>query len=150
MSQQTQQEGVIKFDLQFTPAAPVSPDSLQELNTWRSIFWRHRLIGQDPARYQGYGFGNVSQRIAPFDEKCGKRPFVISGTQTGALEELDSMLDGNRFFKINRKYIVSIEACAQIIAWSNNRLKIDIEGMDDDKIVVARERVREFKTWLDS
>ncbi len=67
-----------------------------------------------------------------------------------SLEELESMLDHDRFFKINRKYIVSIEACAQIIAWSNNRLKIDIEGMDDDKIVVARERVREFKTWLDS
>ena len=67
-----------------------------------------------------------------------------------SLEELDSMLDENRFFKINRKYIVSIEACAQIIAWSNSRLKIDIEGIDDQKIVVARERVQEFKTWLDS
>jgi DNA-binding LytR/AlgR family response regulator len=67
-----------------------------------------------------------------------------------SLEELESMLDENRFFKINRKYIVSIEACSQIIAWSNSRLKIDIEGIDDQKIVVARERVREFKTWLDS
>ncbi len=67
-----------------------------------------------------------------------------------SLEELENMLDGNRFFKINRKYIVSIEACSQIIAWSNNRLKIDIEGVDDYKIVVARERVREFKIWLDS
>lgn len=67
-----------------------------------------------------------------------------------SLEELESMLDGDRFFKINRKYIVSIEACKQIIAWSNNRLKIDIEGMDDDNIVVARERVRDFKTWLDT
>ena len=67
-----------------------------------------------------------------------------------SLEELESMLDANRFFKINRKYIVSIEACSQIIAWSNNRLKIDIEGIDDHKIVVARERVRDFKTWLDS
>jgi two-component system, LytTR family, response regulator len=67
-----------------------------------------------------------------------------------SLEELESMLDGSRFFKINRKYIVSIDACAQIIAWSNNRLKIDIEGINDHKIVVARERVREFKNWLDS
>lgn len=67
-----------------------------------------------------------------------------------SLEELEGMLDAGRFFKINRKYIVSIEACTQIIAWSNSRLKIDIEGIDDHKIVVARERVREFKTWLDS
>ena len=67
-----------------------------------------------------------------------------------SLEELESMLDRSRFFKINRKYIVSIEACSQIIAWSNSRLKIDIEGIDDQKIVVARERVKEFKVWLDS
>ena len=66
------------------------------------------------------------------------------------LEELEGLLDQERFFKINRKYILSIEACSQIIAWSNNRLKIDIEGIDDPKIVVARERVREFKAWLDS
>ena len=66
------------------------------------------------------------------------------------LEELENMLDPNRFFKINRKYIVSIDACSQIIAWSNSRLKIDIDGIDDQKIVVARERVQAFKTWLNS
>ena len=90
MSQQKQEEGVIKFDLQFTPAGPVSPNSLQELNRWRSILWKHKLIGQDPDRYEGYGFGNVSQRIAPFDGNRGKRAFVISGTQTGEREELDN------------------------------------------------------------
>jgi DNA-binding LytR/AlgR family response regulator len=67
-----------------------------------------------------------------------------------SLEELESMLDPERFFKINRKYIVSIDACSQIFAWSNNRLKIDIEGIDDQKIVVARERVKDFKAWLDT
>ena len=66
------------------------------------------------------------------------------------LEELENMLDPDRFFKINRKYIVSIDACSQIIAWSNSRLKIDIDGIDDQKIVVARERVQAFKTWLDT
>ncbi len=85
-----QEEGVIKFDLRFTPADPVSANSLQELNRWRSILWKHKLIGQDPDRYEGYGFGNVSQRLAPFDAECGKRAFVISGTQTGELEQLDN------------------------------------------------------------
>jgi len=67
-----------------------------------------------------------------------------------SLDELEGMLDPDRFFKINRKYILSIDACSQIIAWSNNRLKIDVEGIDDPKIVVARERVKDFKAWLDS
>jgi DNA-binding LytR/AlgR family response regulator len=67
-----------------------------------------------------------------------------------SLDELEGMLDPERFFKINRKYILSIDACSQIIAWSNNRLKIDVEGIDDQKIVVARERVKDFKAWLDN
>ena len=67
-----------------------------------------------------------------------------------SIEDLEGMLDPGRYFRINRKYIVSIEACSQILAWSNSRLKIDIEGIDDQKIVVARERVKEFKRWLDS
>ncbi|MCK5480537.1 MAG: class II aldolase/adducin family protein [Gammaproteobacteria bacterium] len=85
-----QEEGVIKFDLQFRFAEPAPMNSLQELNTWRNILWKNGLIGQDPCRYGGYGFGNVSQRIGPFDAGCGKRVFVISGTQTGELEELDN------------------------------------------------------------
>jgi DNA-binding LytR/AlgR family response regulator len=67
-----------------------------------------------------------------------------------SLEELEHMLEPGKFFKISRKHIVSIEACAQIYAWSNNRLKINIEGLGDQNVVVARERVREFKAWLDS
>ena len=66
-----------------------------------------------------------------------------------SLDELQLLLDDTRFFKINRKYIVSHEACTHIIAWSNSRLKLEIEGIDDNQIVVAREKVQEFKQWLD-
>jgi DNA-binding LytR/AlgR family response regulator len=65
------------------------------------------------------------------------------------LDELEQRLDPARYFRINRAYIVSIEACRRIYAWSNSRLKLEIEGIDDDDIVVARERVKSFKEWLD-
>ncbi|MEN8203940.1 MAG: LytTR family DNA-binding domain-containing protein [Bacteroidota bacterium] len=66
-----------------------------------------------------------------------------------SLDELQHLLDDAHFFRINRKYIVSLAACSHIYAWSNSRLKLDIEGIDDQKIVVAREKVQEFKLWLD-
>ncbi len=66
-----------------------------------------------------------------------------------SLDELHLLLDEGRFFKINRKYIVSLKACKHMYAWSNSRLKLDIEGVDDSHIVVAREKVQEFKQWLD-
>ncbi len=83
-----QEEGVIKFDLQFIESEPVAGASIAELNTWRRILWQLELIGQDPDRYGGYGYGNVSQRIGRADEPAGQRRFVISGTQTGQLPEL--------------------------------------------------------------
>jgi len=82
-------EGVIKFALQYRLAQPVAQNELQELNAWRSRLWQLRLIGQDPQRYSGYGFGNVSMRCGPRDSAPGRRAFLISGTQTGALPELD-------------------------------------------------------------
>ena len=66
-----------------------------------------------------------------------------------SLDELQILLDEALFFRINRKYIVSIEACSQMYAWSNSRLKLHIEGIDDSHVVVAREKVQEFKLWLD-
>ena len=86
------QEGTLKFELHVTPARPVDLSGYRELNAWRRILFLLQLIGQDPARYEGYGFGNISQRIGPFDSPAGASPelrrFIITGTQTGGLAEL--------------------------------------------------------------
>jgi DNA-binding LytR/AlgR family response regulator len=66
-----------------------------------------------------------------------------------ALDQLEPMLDPEKYFRINRKYIVSISACTNILAWTNSRLRLKIDGIDDSDIIVARERVMEFKNWLD-
>jgi len=84
------EEGVIKFKLDYSEAEPMEMQSLAALNRWRTTLWQQALIGQDPARYEGYGFGNVSQRIGTGDAAHGKRCFVISGTQTGHLPALDN------------------------------------------------------------
>ena len=65
------------------------------------------------------------------------------------LDQLEPMLDPETCFRINRKYIVSINACTNILAWRNSRLRLKIDGTDDPDIIVARERVQEFKNWLD-
>mgnify|MGYP000958405664 FL=1 len=66
-----------------------------------------------------------------------------------SIDQLETMLNPGSCFRINRKYIVSIKACTQILTWSNSRLKLKIEGFDDEDIIVARERIQDFKAWLD-
>ena len=84
-----------------------------------------------------------------------KATFIFTKTNRSyiidySLEQVESLLDPEMFFKINRKYIVSINECSNILAWTNSRLKLTIEGFDDPYIIVARERVKEFKSWLDN
>ena len=83
---QANHEGVIKFQLNFLEGPAPAESLLQELNAWRTRFRDLGLIGQDPERYQGYGFGNLSRRLP--DQK--DNAFLISGTQTGHLEHLQA------------------------------------------------------------
>lgn len=82
------QEGIIRFQLQFDQAPPLPFDHLREINAWRKILHFTQLIGQYPDRYYGFGYGNISQRLEPFDAPEHQRRFVISGTQTGGLADL--------------------------------------------------------------
>ena len=77
----TNQEGVIKYQLEYTSAPALAAEHVRELNAWRKILYLLQLIGQESDRYGGYGFGNISQRV-------DKQRFVISGTQTGYLADL--------------------------------------------------------------
>ncbi len=65
------------------------------------------------------------------------------------LEQLEDMLDPDAFFRINRKYLVRSSAIKDIISYTNSRLKLVLKGSTDKDIIVARERVQQFKEWLD-
>jgi DNA-binding LytR/AlgR family response regulator len=65
------------------------------------------------------------------------------------MEQLVEVLDPNQFFRINRQYIVKIDAIKDIISYSNSRLRLVLENCDDNDVIVSRERVKLFKDWLD-
>jgi len=82
---------------------------------------------------------------ATYIHTTAKRDYCIDYS----IDQLETLLDPEHCFRINRKYIVSIQACSNILAWTNSRLRLKIEGLNDDDIIVARERVQDFKDWLD-
>ena len=65
------------------------------------------------------------------------------------LDQLVELLNPNRYFRINRKYIVAVDAIQDMISYTNSRIKLVLKDFDDEEIIVARERVQEFKDWLD-
>ena len=82
-------EGVIQFEMRHRTQAldeRAFGDTVRALSAWRGILAHLRVLGMDPARYEGLGYGNVSSRVGPFgDVARGRRRFLVTGTQTGGI-----------------------------------------------------------------
>ena len=47
-------------------------------------------------------------------------------------------------------FIVSFSAISDIISYSNSRLKVKLNSNKSDDLIVSREKVQDFKKWLES
>jgi two-component system LytT family response regulator len=65
------------------------------------------------------------------------------------LEDLNNVLKSTSFFRVNRSFIVNINAIKDVIVYSNSRLKITSKATIEKEIIVSREKVNIFKTWLE-
>lgn len=65
------------------------------------------------------------------------------------LDQLEGLVSPNLFFRINRKVLISINAVQKVSSYFNSRLKINSELLEDESAIISRERVNEFKAWLD-
>lgn len=75
-----------------------------------------------------------------------------SGTQysiNSSLDELAGMLDQFKFYRVNRQYIVNISAIKNILVYGKNQLKIVVKPTNEDDILISKNKVTEFKKWLE-
>ena len=66
------------------------------------------------------------------------------------LEQLEAELDPEKFYRINRKCILNINAITDIVSYTNSRLEIKLDNFNEFQLIVSRERVKDFKTWLNN
>jgi len=65
------------------------------------------------------------------------------------LENLELMIDPSRFFRINRQYIIHIEAIQQMHSHSKARVRIDLLPPAHEEVIVSTEKSPLFKKWLE-
>ncbi len=65
------------------------------------------------------------------------------------LEHLEDELTPQDFFRVNRTFIVNINAIKDIISYTNSRLQLKLNSYKEQQVIVARERVKDFKIWLE-
>ncbi len=72
------------------------------------------------------------------------RDYLLDNT----LEQLETELDPKDFYRVSRKFIIPMKGIKEIQMYSNSRLKVMLPTYKDDEVIVARERVNDFKEWL--
>lgn len=86
-----------------------------------------------------------SENKGTYLHTCEGRNYLIETT----LDALEKELDPEQFFRVSRRFLINIHAIKDIIAYSNSRLKIMIRSFREQEIIVSRERVKDFKEWLE-
>ena len=66
-----------------------------------------------------------------------------------SLEQLQKKIDPEQFFRVNRNFLVNINCISEIISFSASRLKLKLENNSVEGVIVSRDKVSEFKRWMD-
>jgi DNA-binding LytR/AlgR family response regulator len=65
-----------------------------------------------------------------------------------SLDQIEHDLDPVKFFRINRQFIVRMDAIEEMIAYSKSRVKLKLNPPSEEDAIVSKERSPEFKKWL--
>ncbi|MEQ1745037.1 MAG: LytTR family DNA-binding domain-containing protein [Saprospiraceae bacterium] len=130
--------------------APLDPDVLRQM-----------MLALKPHRYKSRFLARIGDHLTPIDSEhidffFGENKLVWLRHQNGkkypvdyTLEQLDDMLDPERFFRLNRQYIVALSAVKDVVAYSNSRLKVVLKDpLGKEDVLVSREKAEVFREWL--
>lgn len=85
-----------------------------------------------------------SENKGTYIHTIDNRNYLIDGT----LELLENELDSKNNFRVSRKFIIPLKSIKEIQVHSNSRLKVILPTYKEDEVIVAREKVQDFKTWI--
>jgi len=118
----------------------------------KSLFkkeYKKRFIVKKGNQFRSYSIENISYFMAEdgliflVTKDNVKSPIEYS------IDQLEDILDPILFFRVNRKYMISVEAVTEIHTYFNSRLLLKLNPPQEEKVIVSRERTSNFKHWLD-
>lgn len=122
---------------------------LEEVVTKQKVTPKKRFIVKVGDNYKTVNANEIAYVLSDeglcFIHLFNQKKYIVDYS----IVELSNQMDENEFFQINRQLILNIESISNISSWFNSRLKIEISIPIELDIVVSRERVKNFKAWLD-
>jgi DNA-binding LytR/AlgR family response regulator len=140
---------VSKFKKLYADKDPFRRDFRQLVNEFRNQY-KSRFLIRIGEKYKSVPISEISHFHI-----CERNVFLcdFQGTDYGidySLEQLQSSMDPRKFFRINRECIVNIDAISMMHSYSSTRLQLALKNKEkSDLFIVSRDKVANFKNWVD-
>ena len=126
------------------------------------VFWREPIcVSLNQPNYKKRYIIKAGQQLTYIEARdinyfYSEEGLVYARIQNGkkhvldyTLDQLEDQTDPTKFFRINRKLIIRINAIDKIHTYFNSRLKLELNPRINFEAIVSRDRVPDFKKWLD-
>ncbi|MEM8999397.1 MAG: LytTR family DNA-binding domain-containing protein [Bacteroidota bacterium] len=125
---------------------------VEDLEHLKQLFrkeYKHRFMVKVGNQFRSF---NVAD-IAYFKSHEGLIYLYTHANQSYPIEysidQLEEILNPIQFFRVNRKFMVSVKAVIEIHSYFNSRLLLKLLPKEEEQVIVSRERTTNFKRWLD-
>jgi DNA-binding LytR/AlgR family response regulator len=121
---------------------------ISEIGRQQDSRWQKRFIVQFADKLKSIDVNDIAYFIAQ-----EKSVFLISDAGPGyaidyTLEKLEPILDPDKFYRINRKFIISFHCIKTMYSWSRSRIKLVLDPPAGQEVIVSSERSAGFRRWL--
>jgi len=144
-------QAIGKFEAIASVKQKEMPDitALMETILKGNITYRSRILASVPNGFVKIGVNDValfhSSNKVTTATTFEKKNYVVDFT----LDKLENQLDPDLFFRANRQFILNINSITKVENWFNGKLIVKTNPPSAEKIIVSRERARQFKEWID-
>ncbi|NQU84698.1 MAG: response regulator transcription factor [Mariniphaga sp.] len=145
------EKALVKFDNLNTPkTSNVTPKILEEIvSSLKNKNYKERFLVKVGTHLRIVDVKDIlyfySFQKGTFIKCTDGKDYLIDQS----LELIEEIVDPVLFFRINRKYLIALSAIKDVVAYSNSRLKLKAKNANEDDFLVAREKVKLFKSWLE-
>ena len=126
--------------------------SLQQLQQWRQktdpASYKKRFLvkrGMDyvTIRSEDVAYFYATHKLVCMVDARGQK-FILDKS----LAELEKETDPAQFHRLNRKFLVNIQAIKKIKACGKSKLQVELDPPLQEEIIISQENVTAFKEWV--
>ncbi len=112
--------------------------------------YRKRFLVKRGADYISIKTADIAYFYATHKLIClvegGGQKFILDQS----LADIEKQLDPSLFYRVNRKFLVNMNAIKKIRSYGKSKLLLEIEPAVNEEVLISQENVMPFKEWIGS